>query len=68
MSWISRLTGLDKNPKTLAQVNGSFRTLWALGGNTFLETAFRKAAKRAGLTTETADMIWKDVEGQVRSA
>lgn len=67
MSWLSKLIGLDRNPKLLVPINQSLRLTWSLGGNRWVENAFRKAAKRAGLTVETADAIWRDVEAQVRT-
>ena len=67
MSWFSRLIGLDRNPKILAPVNQLLRTVWMLGGSKYIEKAVRSAAKRAGLTVETTDAIWRDVEAQVKA-
>lgn len=66
MSLLSKLIGLDKNPKLLVPINQSLRVTWSLGGNKWVENAFRKAAKHAGVGPATTDAIWKDIEAQVR--
>jgi hypothetical protein len=65
MSWLSKLIGLDRNPGILDPINRSLRGIWLLGGNKLLENAFFKASARAGISRDTARVIWDDLERQV---
>ena len=67
MSWFSKWTGLDKNPGILDPINKSLRGIWLLGADKLMRNAFFKATAKYGISKDTAQAVWDDLERQVRA-